>query len=332
MEKNKRQSLSDIYKDVFSRSDSFWYLRDGVFNSGSLSGLFSFLDGIGFDKDSNSYNCSVFHFLIYYCYPPKVPFFYRGDSCVVFGCFMGNKKKDLVVSIPFFSSKEKAFLDLKILLEKIGVDCCLLRDIDDGFVNLLKKDFSNVFRIKSLKELFYAEYDIQRVLKLSGNDFSNLRWHLNNFKKTDHKVEVVSLKDNVKQVVHLVGKWRKKTIEERGFSFIDVRSDKFAANFFGRYGFFDDVLCRVLKVDGVVSAFNLGYSIGSGLFAHSVGICDYSISHLAEYAQYDFWQYVFEKGYTLVNDGPTWRGSLEVYKNKFNPVKKDRFYWADLVR
>lgn len=95
-----------------------------------------------------------------------------------------------------------------------------------------------------------------------------------------------------------------------------------------------DILARILKIDGKIAAVNIGYSLGifshQNVFAHAIGISDLSIAHLAEFAQYDFWKQVHQAGYQYINDGPSWRRSLEVYKSKFRPIAKKRYYWATL--
>jgi len=233
----------------------------------------------------------------------------------------------------------------KTILDENNVKEVIIRDVDDGFVKFLKKkNQKSFFVLKSLKELNYAVYDLKKTLLLSGQEYSNLRWHLNCFEKQNHKVEIVDLSDCAKSVVHLVGKWRSDAIKNRDFSFIDVRSDKMGANFFGNTKSnieyngiigIGDVISRVLKVDGKIAAFNLGFPLGvfkkQNVFAHAIGLSDVSISHLAEYAQYDFWKYINKTGFNYVNDGPTWRTNLKTYKDKFRPMNKKRYYWTTII-
>lgn len=349
-DKNQIKSI----KKQFSNFSNIWYPENNCLDLESFLALVRFVGKI---KNKNSflscnksepfeitYNFSIFHFIVYYSYSSKFPFVYKTDNTVFFGSFSGKKYEDLILSIPLYNSKENAFIDLEKLLHKLKTSNVLIRDIDDEFVNILrdKNDFG--FVVESLKELNYAVYDLDKTLNLKGNDFSNLRWHLNAFEKKNHKIEVVELKDNIKPVIHLIGEWQKQTKENRDFSFIDTRSDKKAARFFGKIFNkdksnknlldFNNVLCRVLKIDDVVSSFNLGFPLGffkkTNVFAHAVGISDLSISHLAEYAQYDFWRQIKKNGYKFVNDGPTWRHSLKVYKNKFKPCNMKRFYWAKI--
>jgi hypothetical protein len=350
---DKKRQIDSIKKHLSNFSD-VWYPKNNCLDLGSYESLKNFLGGIKnkycFQSDKKSkpaeipYNFSIYHFIVYYSYSSKFPFIYKTDNTVFFGCFSGKKYNDLIISIPLYNSRKNALNDLKKFIHKLNIYNVLIRDIDDNFINILRNKNDFDFVVESLKELNYAVYDLDKTLNLSGNDFSNLRWHLNAFEKKNHKIEVVDLKDNIKPVIHLIGEWQKQTKENRDFSFIDTRSDKKAARFFGKvtnentsnkyFLDFDDVLCSVLKIDDVVSSFNLGFPLGffdkTKFFAHAVGICDLSISHLAEYAQYIFWQKIKKKGYRYVNDGPTWRDSLRVYKNKFKPYDMKRMYWAKI--
>ena len=282
-----------------------------------------------------SYNSSIFHFLLYYCYKPKKGFVVKTKNSIIFCSYSGKNLKDLIISIPIFKSRKKAIIDLIDLFEKFEYKTIMLRDFDDGFINILRKDYDDLIKSSSLKEIYYATYDINKTLDLKGNNFSNLRWHLNSFEKANHKIECVNLKENEKEVIHLIGKWRSKTIKERGFSFIDVRSDKMAATFFSK-NHFDSVLSNVLKIDGIISSFNLGFPLGfsdrTDIFAHAVGINDISIPHLAEYSQFEFWKQLKKSGYGFVNDGPTWRKSLGEFKKKFYPISMKRYYWLNILK
>ena len=42
-------------------------------------------------------------------------------------------------------------------------------------------------------------------------------------KKEKYDVEIVNLSDSVKEVIHLIGKWRKNSIEKRNFSYVNVK-------------------------------------------------------------------------------------------------------------
>jgi hypothetical protein len=224
----------------------------------------------------------------------------------------------------------------------------LLRDISDEIVNILRDNLEKfVFSLDSLKQLSYAIYDVKNTLGLKGSSFANLRWHLNKFDRKNHTIEVVDSKKEIASAVHLIGKWRRQAIKQRGFSFADVRSDKLGINLLAQLKETDifrsmhqghvglpSVIARVLKVDGTIAAVNIGFPLGifekQHVVAHAIGINDLSISHLAEYAQFDFWKQIDREGYRFVNDGPSWKRSLEIYKKKFRPIAKKRYYWATL--
>ena len=95
-----------------------------------------------------------------------------------------------------------------------------------------------------------------------------------------------------------------------------------------------DVLSRVLKIDGKIASFNLGYPLGlnekTNVFAHAIGIADITIQRLAEYAAIDFWKIVKNQGYKYINDGPTWRKGLVDFKKKFGAINRKRYYWATI--
>ena len=364
MQVSKFESIKNSLKKI----PGLWFLEEDKLNINSIKSLYNFLDNIN-RRNKNflgsdikpleiNYNNSIFHFLIYYCYYPKIPFVFIYKDVIIFGHFDEKKKDTLTISFSNYSNIKTCFETLdylfsnkyfKKILDENKINSLLLRDIDDNFVNFLKENKQLLaYDIDSMKELYYRFYDLKETVKLKGNDFSNLRWHLNCFKKQNHDIEIVDLKNNVKSVIHFIGKWRSNAINNRNFSFIDVRSDKMGAKIFGceiykSNKFFDEyntiihpnnVISRVLKINGKVSAFNLGFALGifnkKNVFAHVIGLSDISISHLSEFAQYDFWENVFNNGYEFVNDGPSWRSNLTFYKDKFRPFDKKRFYWANI--
>jgi hypothetical protein len=237
-----------------------------------------------------------------------------------------------------------------MILNKRKVKKMLLRDIDHSVVNHLRNHPSiGPFHLQNIRQIRYNTYDLNKTLGLTGVSYANLRWHLNNFEKADHKIKVVPLQEAKKPVIHLIGQWRKDAISKRGFSFVDVRSDKQGIILYDQkilqmiqhvsspHVFpLRTMISRVLEIDGVVKTFNLGFSLGlfhpQPVFAHAIGIADTSIPHLAEYAQIDFWTQVQLAGYQYINDGPSWRNTLETYKEKFRPLIKKDYYWATFSR
>lgn len=297
------------------------------------------------DLKDYPYHQSLIHFLLYFSYHPKIPFVIKTKNHLFFASFYGRNCSSMEISIPFQDQPNTILQELDILLsssqlssliKELYVKKIILRDIPDDFVNIMRSPDSQLsLQLSSLKELYYQTYDLKKTLTKKGHEFANLRWHLNKFKAADHTIEEVRLTDQVKPVIHLIGEWKKTAITQRGFSFINVKSDKQAARLFGEHP--DRVrgcISRILKIDGRVASFNFGYPLGFKakriVFAHAIGIADLSIPHLAEYAQYDFWKQLKKNGYEYVNDGPSWRQSLEVYKQKFRPIQRKRYYFATL--
>jgi hypothetical protein len=302
------------------------------------------------------YHQSLLHFFIYYAYYPKIPFIIKTDEYLYFGSFHGKNYKTLELSIPLVSDYPSAIHQLEYvlfhtsfhsLLKKTNVSQIILRDIPDEIVQIIrssKQSFS--FKLSSLRELYYQTYDVSKTLGKKGKEFANLRWHLNKFQKQNHTIKTASLSDNLKAVIHLIGEWKRIAIKKRGFSYVNLRSDKQAARLFssfhsnGMNNPFEgqvhpsDCLWQILIVDGQIRSFNFGYPLGiyskKPVFAHAIGIADISIPHLAEYGQYVFWKKIHKNGYSFVNDGPSWKNSLEIYKQKFRPIDKKRYYYATL--
>lgn len=309
------------------------------------------------------YNSSPFHFFLYYAPPPNFPFAIFGDRSVMFGSFGGRDHDKLFLSFPFFEDVDRALVQLEDLLTYPGFATLLrekriwkiqLRDIGDRFVNSLRdrKEGEGAFSQTSLKEMKYSIYDAERTLKLKGSSHANLRWHINRFEHSHHRLEALPLAGNERSVRYLIGEWRRTALKGRGFSYVDVRSDSFGARLFSSVDELgndsdtegresdrsigsDDVIARVLRVDGKVASFNLGFPLGlfgkKDVFAHAIGISDIKIPGLAEYAQLDFWKQIVRAGYRYVNDGSTWRRGLAAYKKKFVPINTKRYYWATLL-
>ena len=307
------------------------------------------------NPENISYHQSIFHFLLYYAYYPKIPFIMQFQNQFIFGSIYGKNHSNLELSFPLIQDAHYSYnlLDQLIqdssfnqLLSETNITQILFRDAPEEFIQIHRSSVKNRFEISSVKEINYQIFDINRSLALKGKEFANLRWHLNKFKMGNHTVESVLLSDNMKAVIHLIGKWKKNAITNRGFSFINVHSDKQAARLFSAlskremreskptHPLISDCLFRILKIDGHISSFHLGYPLGifskKPVFAHAIGITDVSIPHLAEYAQYDFWKQIQKQGYQFVNDGPSWRSSLEIFKQKFRPISKKRVYYVTI--
>ncbi len=310
------------------------------------------------NEEFKRYQASLYHFMLYYLPKPNHSFIINIKKSLFFAAFIGNNYKSLQISCPIYFSEESMLDDLnkllnikelKFILKEIDINSILLRDVNSKIVNILRKiNKKHCFNLNQLKEIPYANYDLKKTLQMKGSQFSNLRWHLNKFNSKNYKIELVQHTHIEKKINHLIGKWRRHAIREREFSFSDVRSDKFGAKLVSAminmnnndshddFVFLNPDKCffRVLKINNIVSSFHMGFPLGffkkSTIFAHSIGISDLSIPHLAEYAQIDFWKYIYHYGFRYVNDGPSWKRSLEIYKNKFRPTHIQKYYWATL--
>lgn len=304
------------------------------------------------------YHQSLFHFFLYYTYSPKIPFVIINDDSFFFGSFYGRNHASMELSFPLVNDHNSISHELDVLLNHSSftdilkenkIKQVLLRDIPETLVSNLRNSADSVsFRLHSLKEILYRTYDVNKTIQKTGKEYANLRWHLNKFKKDNHSIDRFTLSEQAKPVVHLIGSWKKMAIKHRGFSYINVNSDKHAVRLFSKdldkNGASDplmrrspkvtDCISQVLSVDGRIASFNFGYPLGifkkQSVFAHAIGITDVSIPHLAEYAQYEFWKDIQKNGYSFINDGPSWKSSLETYKRKFGPISKKRYYYATI--
>ena len=229
------------------------------------------------------YHQSIFHFLLYYAYYPKIPFIMQFQNQLIFGSIYGKNHSNLELSFPLLKDAQYSYnmldqlmLDssFKQLVSEVNINQILFRDAPDEFIQIHRSSTKNRFAISSVKEINYQIFDINRSLALKGKEFANLRWHLNKFKKGKHSVETVVLPKYLKAVIHLIGDWKKNAIAKRGFSFINIHSDKQAARLFSKipkteieeskhnYPNISDCLFRILKIDGHISSFHFGFPLG----------------------------------------------------------------------
>ncbi len=363
-----KAAQTQMISDSFSEMKEIWeYSHDDTI-IGNINALLAFLSKNNTDIINRDfslqlpveiipYQCSFFHFLLYYSPYPHYAFVVNIAETLFFGAFTGRKYDHIMLTCPCVTQSNTILKSLQMLLthpvfstllKQQKIKTILLRDVSDELINVLRNQINEYsFHLHSLKELHYAAYDLKKTLDLKGSSFANVRWHLNKFSKANHTIEEVTSKKDLRSAVHLIGQWRRHAIKKRGFSFADMRSDKLGVNIVAELtqkkqeispNSFDirasDISARMLKIDGAVAAINIGFPLGISekqpVFAHAIGITDLSVPHLAEFAQYDFWAYIYKQGYRFVNDGPSWRRSLEVFKNKFRPFAKKRYYWVTL--
>lgn len=314
--------------------------------------------GKGIMERNNTYQSSLYHFLLYYCSRSQPVFFTVFNRTLFYGMILGKNSCALHLCSPSYASAEHLISDAFHLIENkliskvintFRITSITLRDVDDSVVTLLRNNIQKYpIHITSIKRIPYAIYDLQKTLPLKGKEFSNIRWHLNKFNRANHTIKIRSAKNIEKPLLHLIGKWRRQAIHKRGFSFADVTSDKYGAHLLEsisnasldvrnddcRFINHNNLFYRILEIDNQISSFHLGYQLGflrhSDMCAHAIGITDLSIPHLAEYAQIDFWTYMANKGIRYVNDGPSWRKSLEIFKQKFRPIEKQNSYWINI--
>ena len=361
------ESFIKIINEILGNIPNIWQINKKLSIIETISSLEKYFQKLAtsnsmiesqLNEEYKIYQASLFHFLLYYLPKPNHSFIVNIKRSLFFASFIGNNYKSLQISCPIYISEESMLEDLnkflnikelKFLLKEIEINSILLRDVNSNIVNILrKKNRKHCFELFQLKEIPYANYDLKKTLQLKGSEFSNLRWHINKFNSKNYKIELAQQTHIEKPINHLIGKWRRHAIKDRGFGFSNVRSDKFGAEMVSAlillkknishddfiFINLDECFFRILKINDIVSSFHLGFPLGflkkSTVFAHSIGISDLTIPHLAEYAQIDFWNYIYRHGFRYVNDGPSWKKSLEIYKNKFRPTQIQKYYWANL--
>jgi len=351
---------------LIKNSDMIWWRQDHLSISQNIKSLLSFLKTL-FQKNQSlktmlifkdfTYSSSIIHYLLYYCSLPYPTFLAAIDTTLFFGVIIGKKSKAIHLHCQSNQSPRDQFLNIKNLLQtdlfsrivkSNHISTLVLRDVNDQIVNYMRNKQETPFQFVSLKQIPFAMYDLKETLSMKGSRFSNIRWHLNKFEQANHTISIKSGKHMEKPLLHLIGKWRRHAIHQRCFSFADVHSDIFGAKIIDcienkSFDNFkkdiialklDNIFYRILEIDNQVVSFHLGYRLGffkdSDVCAHAIGITDLSIPHLSEYAQIDFWRYIEGEKIRYVNDGPSWRKSLEVFKDKFRPIKKQNYFWMTL--
>jgi hypothetical protein len=171
------------------------------------------------------------------------------------------------------------------------------------------------------KQYRYFIYDVTDMVGLTGQRWKNVRQKVTKFERNYGKVKTKKLSSAISDhVVHFIGAWRTEALHERGFSYTQVDKNKFAARYYADKIDEKNLWGYVYYVEGRVAAFHLMYRINDDAAANPIGLSDISIDGLAEYSQVHAWTQAAKAGIKYINDGPSWRKSLEQFKKKFNPV------------
>ena len=235
-----------------------------------------------------------------------------------------DRKRDTIRSKMFKPLGAKPVMTLRKLVK-------ILKDISDNQIQIvcLPPKVANRLQDWKRKQFRYLVFDVDDMEGLAGQKWKNVRQKVSRFERDNRSIRVESLSErNSGKVVHFISKWRREALDTRGFSYAQVDKARFAAKFYAdRINRYHDqkkpdqkIWAYVYFVGGRVSAFQVLYRLGERSAANPVGMADTHIYGLAEYSQVHAWTQAQLNGIKYINDGPSWRRSLEAYKRKFNPV------------
>lgn len=163
-------------------------------------------------------------------------------------------------------------------------------------------------------------YDKNEQTSLCGKKFSEIRNHINYFKKHyNYRISAYSPED-YQECDSLFNGWKAKKQAN-----IQVK-DEYIAQMFQNLCLFPDMFGIVVRVDNRL----VGFSIG-GLLAPNEAICiirktDYQYKGLSEFIDHHFYRCVPES-VAVVNDGDDLNSeSLRQYKRKWGPVGLRYYY------
>lgn len=173
------------------------------------------------------------------------------------------------------------------------------------------------------KQFRYLVYETAGLADLKGQHWKSVRQKITKFKREHGQVRIEKLNEsNSTKVVHLIADWRRSALHERGHSYTQIDKAKFAARYYADKIDGKNLWGNVYFIEGRAAAFQFLYRVGANAAANPIGITDISIDGLAEYSQVHSWREAAESGIKYINDGPSWRKSLEQFKRKFNPVEE----------
>lgn len=207
---------------------------------------------------------------------------------------------------------EKVFDYLK---EMNGNDKGALFNCTDSFVSGLDPDN---YEIKlDCTDYIYRK---EEQLTMNGKRFSEIRNHINHFKKNYNYTVSAYSADDYQECDSLFNGWKAKKEAN-----IPVK-DENVAQLFQNLCLFPDMFGIVVRVDGKL----VGFSIG-GLLGPDEAICiirktDYQYKGLSEFIDNEFYKWVPEN-VQLINDGDDLNSeSLRKYKLKWNPAELRNYY------
>lgn len=250
--------------------------------------------------------------------------FHDGENLIIFAI---EKKKRPKVKMfkPLGPNFEKVLSDLISLLNSYTNSPIQMVCLDSQMLKRIKKRPELV--VKNIKEFNYYIYDLSTLNNLKGNAWKNVRQKISTFEKNNPKLKTERLtSENLNDVIHFIGTWRRQLISKRGISYSNIEKNKDAANYYSNNNDLENIWAMVLRLSGRVVALQLLYRLNENSAAHAIGLADNSVKGLSEFTQIDIWQRLINQGIKYINDGPSWRLGLERYKRKFNPISAQKVY------
>ncbi|MCL7475947.1 MAG: phosphatidylglycerol lysyltransferase domain-containing protein [Methanosarcinales archaeon] len=163
-------------------------------------------------------------------------------------------------------------------------------------------------------------YRKDEQISLNGKRFSEIRNHINYFKKHYNYTVGAYTAEDYNECFELFNGWKAKKEAN-----IPVK-DEHIAQLFQNLCLFPDMFGITIRVDGKIAGFSLG-----GLLAENEAICiirktDRQYNGLSEFIDSEFYKCLPEN-INLVNDGDDLNSeSLRTYKMKWHPAQVRKYY------
>lgn len=258
---------------------------------------------------------------IYFDNGRNVAYKYCNDENLIFFSKMGKNRIRHQISKPLGEDVIDKSLSLHSHLKTVSDGDLFIRDLDEDLVRELDCE-----KIRRFEQFIY---DLKEINDLKGSRWRNVRQKINRFQKDHKEVRIRKLnKDNYKDAVHLIGAWRKHGLEERGFSYSDIKKNLFTARYYSDKIDDENIWSYIYYIKSRPVSFQFLYRVSDDSAAHSIGISNIDFEGLSEFSQIDTWLMVKDCGIRLINDGYTWSNKLRTYKKKFNPMGKEIVYWC----